>query len=67
MPIYEYECSCCGKFEEIHMHISEKLERCPKCGKKVKLLISRGSFQLNGSGFYCNDYKNRPTKDEKNK
>jgi putative FmdB family regulatory protein len=45
MPIYEYEhigegCDL-GKIFEINQSLdSEKLIRCPQCGKKVKRLIS---------------------------
>lgn len=34
------------------------LQKCPKCRKKVKRLISSGAgFIFKGSGFYITDYK----------
>jgi predicted nucleic acid-binding Zn ribbon protein len=34
------------------------IQKCPKCGKKTKRLISRGGgFIFKGSGFYITDYK----------
>lgn len=38
--MYEYECPECGKFEELQDIDDDKLETCPKCGCKVKRLIS---------------------------
>jgi len=38
------------------------LQKCPKCGKKVKRLISSGAgFIFKGSGFYITDYKKNST------
>lgn len=39
MPIFSYNCSKCGKFEELFLTFKEANERankikCPKCGKK---------------------------------
>jgi len=36
----------------------QPLKKCPKCGNKVKRLISSGAgFIFKGSGFYITDYK----------
>ena len=56
MPIYEYRCERCGTFEEMQRITAPPLERCPKCGGKVRRLISNTSFQLKGSGWYVTDY-----------
>ena len=45
MPVYEYEhldsgCTLGKQFELRQSLDSEKLERCPECGKPVKRLIS---------------------------
>lgn len=56
MPIYEYRCEHCGDFEEMQRITDPPLERCPKCKKKVRRLISNTSFQLKGSGWYMTDY-----------
>ena len=63
MPVYEYShvakgCAI-GKVFEVEHPISEKaLTKCPKCGKKVKRLISRtfintpaGDTKLKEMGF----------------
>jgi len=40
MPIYEYECVNCGKFEEVQQINEEKLKKCPKCNGDIRRLIS---------------------------
>jgi len=59
MPTYEYECTACKHRFEILQGITEKPKtKCPKCGKKLKKLISSaGGFIFKGSGFYATDYK----------
>ena len=56
MPIYEYRCEHCGIFEEMQRITDAPLERCPKCQRKVRRLISTTSFQLKGTGWYATDY-----------
>ena len=56
MPIYEYRCEHCGDFEQDQRITDPPLERCPKCRRKVRRLISNTSFQLKGSGWYVTDY-----------
>ena len=56
MPIYEYTCEHCGTFEQMQRITDAPLERCPKCRRKVRRLISNTSFQLKGSGWYVTDY-----------
>lgn len=62
MPIYEYECGECGEQSEfIQKFKSAPKRKCPKCGRmKLKKLISAGSFQLKGTGWYVTDFKNKP-------
>ncbi len=59
MPTYEYECETCHHhFEEFQTMTEKPIQKCPKCGKKVKRLISSGAgFIFKGSGFYITDYK----------
>ncbi len=58
MPIYEYECTSCGKVFEIFQKIvDEPLKECLHCKGHVHRLISNCSFQLKGSGWYVTDYK----------
>jgi putative FmdB family regulatory protein len=58
MPLYEYECESCGsRLEHIHQKFSDpRLEECPKCGGKLRKLISSPAFQFKGSGWYVTDY-----------
>ena len=59
MPTYEYEClSCKHKFEILQSITARPKVKCPKCGKKLKKLISStGGFIFKGKGFYATDYK----------
>ncbi len=58
MPIYEYECSKCGKQFEVFQKITEDpLTKCKFCEGRVRRLISQCSFQLKGTGWYVTDYK----------
>lgn len=61
MPTYDYECPHCKHvFEAFQKMTDAPLDKCPKCGKKVKRLISSGSGLIfKGSGFYENDYKKK--------
>jgi putative FmdB family regulatory protein len=56
MPIYEYECSKCGVFDEMQKITAKPLTKCPSCKRKVKKLMSSTAFQLKGSGWYVTDY-----------
>jgi len=59
MPTYEYEClSCKHKFEILQSITAKSMTECPKCGKKIrKLISSSGGFIFKGPGFYATDYK----------
>jgi putative FmdB family regulatory protein len=59
MPTYEYECTSCKyRFEILQSITAKPKSKCPKCGKKLKKLISSaGAFIFKGSGFYATDYK----------
>jgi putative FmdB family regulatory protein len=57
MPIYEYECTKCGKIEEAWQKFSDKpLKACKHCSGKLHRLISQSSFHLKGTGWYVTDY-----------
>ena len=57
MPIYEYECTECGRMEEAMQKISDPpLQECPSCKGQLKKLISQSTFHLKGSGWYVTDY-----------
>ncbi len=59
MPIYEYECPKCGRFDVLQKMSAKPLEKHDVCGSKVRKLISASSFAFKGSGFYVTDYKGR--------
>ncbi|NQT10372.1 MAG: zinc ribbon domain-containing protein [Desulfobacteraceae bacterium] len=60
MPVYEYECTQCGKIEEVIQKFSDKpLPNCKHCAGKLQKLISHSSFHLKGTGWYVTDYSNK--------
>ncbi|HUI26003.1 MAG TPA: zinc ribbon domain-containing protein [Candidatus Kryptonia bacterium] len=61
MPIYEYQCPKCGRFELMQKVSEPALKRCPTCKTKVSKLISNTSFQLKGTGWYVTDYARKDT------
>ena len=56
MPLYEYDCPKCGRFEVLQKMSDGPLDR-HDCGEKVSKLMSAGAFAFKGSGFYITDYK----------
>jgi len=64
MPTYEYECNSCGySFEAFQKITDHPLEKCPKCKKSIRRLISSGAgIIFKGSGFYATDYRKKPKK-----
>jgi len=60
MPIYEYECSKCGRIDEVLQKFSDRpLGKCRHCSGKLHKLISHSSFHLKGTGWYITDYANK--------
>jgi putative FmdB family regulatory protein len=60
MPIYEYECTKCGKIEEAIQKFSDKpLTKCQSCAGKLHKLVSQSTFHLKGTGWYVTDYANK--------
>ncbi|NOR18309.1 zinc ribbon domain-containing protein [candidate division WOR-3 bacterium] len=59
MPTYEYECTKCKyTFEEFQKITDEPLKKCPKCGSKLRRIITGGvGLIFKGNGFYVTDYK----------
>lgn len=54
MPIYEYKCTkCMFMIEYLDSSYTDVHEECPECNtKSLKRLISLGSFQLKGDGWF---------------
>ena len=68
MPIYEYECSKCGRITEVCQKFSDPhLNKCDMCGGLVKKIISQNTFHLKGSGWYVTDYASKSSGDEPTK
>ena len=68
MPIYEYDCPDCGRFEYIQTSSEKPLTTCPNCkekGKKNKVqrAVSAAAFHLKGSGWYKTDYASKGSSD----
>lgn len=56
MPIYEYKCNKCGKFEKKQRITEEPLTKCPSCQGEVHRVISKNiGVVFKGGGFYCTD------------
>jgi putative FmdB family regulatory protein len=63
LPIYEYQCTKCGRRVEMMQKITdESLQTCPSCKGQLRRLMSLTSFQLKGSGWYATDYKDKKEK-----
>jgi putative FmdB family regulatory protein len=56
MPVYEYQCTSCGKDFEYEHRMSEKRTVCEACGGELERLISRTSFAFKGGGWYKDLY-----------
>ena len=57
MPLYEYNCPQCGKFETMKAMEQRHRARCPHCNGESKLMMSMFShywfnpFTVDGEGF----------------
>lgn len=57
MPIYDYKCEKCGRFEKTQRITEPALTQCPTCGGPVQRLISKNvGIVFKGSGFYATDH-----------
>jgi putative FmdB family regulatory protein len=59
MPIYEYECPKCGRFDALQKMSESPLKTHDVCGAKVRKVMSAAGFAFKGSGFYITDYNGR--------
>lgn len=60
MPLYEYECETCHHQFEVQQKFSDPLvDKCVRCGKGVRKLISAPGIMFKGSGWYVTDYSNK--------
>jgi putative FmdB family regulatory protein len=56
VPLYEYQCPKCGRFEIIHKFSDAVLTACPTCGREIQKLPSAPAIQFKGTGWYITDY-----------
>jgi putative FmdB family regulatory protein len=56
VPLYEYQCPKCGRFELIRKFSDEALTKCPTCGSDIQKLLSAPAIQFKGTGWYITDY-----------
>ena len=56
MPLYEYQCPTCGRFELVQKFSDAPLTVCPTCQAPVEKLLSAPAFHLKGTGWYVTDY-----------
>ena len=61
MPIYDFQCTNCNFKEELlRKSGAEGTIVCPKCSQKTfSKMLSAPSFQLNGTGWYASDFKDK--------
>lgn len=64
MPIYDFQCTSCGHQSEVMRKMSESnTTTCPHCKEEAfTKMLSAPSFQLNGTGWYATDFKNKNDK-----
>jgi putative FmdB family regulatory protein len=62
MPIYDFKCTACGHQDEVMRKISDASTMdCPSCKQATfSKMLSAPSFQLNGTGWYATDFKDKP-------
>jgi putative FmdB family regulatory protein len=60
VPLYEYQCPKCGRFELIQKYADAPLTTCPTCGSEVQKLLSAPAIQFKGTGWYITDYARKP-------
>ena len=61
MPLYEYQCARCGRFEIIQKFSDPALQACPTCGGEVQKVLSAPAIQFKGTGWYITDYARKST------
>lgn len=64
MPIYEYSCENCGRFEVVQKITASPLTQCPTCQGEVRRLISAPAVVFKASGFYTTDNRSSSYKSE---
>ena len=65
LPLYEYQCARCGRFEVIRKFSDAPLSACPTCGEEIHKLLSAPAIQFKGTGWYVTDYARKSGSDAK--
>jgi putative FmdB family regulatory protein len=65
VPLYEYQCPRCGRFEVIRKFSDAPLTICPTCGQEIQKLFSAPAIQFKGTGWYITDYARKSSGGEK--
>ena len=56
MPLYDYQCSNCGKVTEVRHGFNDTHdEPCASCGGKLTRVFNPAPILFKGSGFYITD------------
>ncbi len=59
MPIYEYQCDCCGSHFDIRQSFNDApVAFCPQCKAKARRVFHAPPIIFKGDGFYVTE--NRP-------
>jgi len=65
MPVYEYRCDACNIQFELRQKFSDPpADKCPKCGRAVRKMVSAASFSLKGGGWYGDGYSDKAAPDK---
>ena len=57
MPLYEYQCTACGKLTEKRQKFSDpEITDCPHCGGHLERTITAPAVQFKGGGWYADLY-----------
>ena len=64
VPIYDYRCDSCGHaFSAVRSFTEGPVERCPRCGKRPRRLITTPAIVFKGSGWYKTDSRGKAPSD----
>jgi len=65
VPLYEYSCEACGRFEVLQKFSDAPLAVCPTCEGAIHRLISAPAIQFKGTGWYVTDYARKSAPEPK--
>lgn len=61
MPTYEYECPAGHRYETREGFDAPPAQKCAKCRRVARRVISAPSVVFKGSGFYITDSRSAPS------